>query len=156
MGLLTHAPVTSLVDGDFRLVPMKPLPEGQEWKDIIGFDPHTNFSGTLVADSYRMKVSARTNAPLSKNDRLIDPDDPSWTIPHGVHIDFNRVPMYIVPGPLLLLWLFFNGVPMPKGSSQEDLMDQVQRAIDEGQPIDEDRIKSDDSTPHVPTFHSIR
>ncbi|KAL7551313.1 hypothetical protein ACHAWF_014516 [Thalassiosira exigua] len=50
IGLLTHAPVTSLVDGEFRLVPLKPLPEGREWKDIIGFDPHTHFSGTSVED----------------------------------------------------------------------------------------------------------
>ncbi|KAL7551314.1 hypothetical protein ACHAWF_014517 [Thalassiosira exigua] len=54
--------------------------------------------------------------------------------------------MYIVPGSLLLLWLFFHGVPMPKGSSRKDVMDQIQRAIDEGQPIDEDRIKSNDCT----------
>ena len=43
MGLLMHAPVAAFVDGQWVLVPVRPLPEGKEWKDIIGFNPIEHF-----------------------------------------------------------------------------------------------------------------
>ena len=56
MGLVMHAPVSVLVDEQCTLVSMKPIPEGKEWKDVIGFDPFEHFLPVSVKQSYMMKV----------------------------------------------------------------------------------------------------
>ena len=56
VGLMTHAPVTTRVDGRWSIMPLSPLPEGHQWKDLIGFDLHEHFSGTSIEDSHKMRI----------------------------------------------------------------------------------------------------
>ena len=55
------------------------------------------------------------------------------------------MPICVVPSTMLILWLFYHGVPHPKGSSRKDLVEQVRRAYDLKQPLDEDRLVSNES-----------
>ena len=56
IGLMSHAPVSACINGDWKLVPMRPLPPDSSWNDIIGFDPVSQFSLVLVEASYKMTV----------------------------------------------------------------------------------------------------
>ena len=48
MALMIHTPVAALVDGQWVLVPMMPLPEGKEWKDVTEFDHIEHFLSVSV------------------------------------------------------------------------------------------------------------
>ena len=72
--------------------------------------------------------------------------DSSRRLPHGAYVDFDTTPVCVVPDSILLQWLFYHGIPMNKGSTKQDLLQQVQRAIDIKQPLDEDKISSADAT----------
>ena len=87
----------------------------------------------------------------------LDPNNSARTIPHGSYVDFDRVPVYVVPSAMLLLSLYFRGVPMPKGTTKAILIQQVLRARDLGQPLDEDRIHASDASTarFYISFHSI-
>ena len=89
---------------------------------------------------------ARENEAFPKIELPLDPDDSSRRIPHGSYVDFDRVPVCVVPSNILLLWLYFCGVPMPKGTTRAILVEQVLRALDIGHKLDEDRIHSSDAT----------
>mmetsp|Transcript_24056 Transcript_24056/g.46005 ORF Transcript_24056/g.46005 Transcript_24056/m.46005 type:complete len:332 (+) Transcript_24056:104-1099(+) len=147
MGLMMHAPISAQdEDGKWILKPMRPLPEGREWKYVIGFDPHQHFSPISVEDSHTMKIWARTGVALPKIEIPIDQSNPSDQLPHGAYIDFNHMPICVVPATMLVLWLFYHGVPHPKGSSRQDLVTQVKRAYDMKQPLDEDRLAIKDGS----------
>ena len=47
---------------------------------------------------------------------------------------------------VLRQWLHFRGVPIPKGTAKKDVVEQVNRALDLQQPLDEERISSTDAT----------
>jgi len=149
IGLMMHAPVTAFIPsadedkpGEYKIIPMRALPAGKDWKDIIGFDPHEHFSGVSVEESYKMEIWARTETKLPVIERPQDPSNTSRKLPHGAYIDFNHLPIAVVPGTMLLLWLYYHGVPHPKGSSRKDLVQQVQQAYELDQELDEDRLSS--------------
>ena len=146
IGLMTHAPVISRVDDKWQIVPLQPIPEDKEWKNMIGFDPIQQFGQVLVEEAYFMKVWARDNSSLPVIQFPKDPNDSSRRLPHGAYVDFDRTPMCVVPHSILLQWLFYHGIPMNKGSEKQDLLQQVQHAIDIKQPLDEDKISSVDAT----------
>ena len=147
MGLMMHAPVAAQDgDGKWILKPMRPLPEDSEWKDIIGFDPLEHFLPVSVEESHTMKTWARTGVALPKIEMPIDPNNSSDRLPHGAYIDFNHMPICVVPDTMLILWLFYHGVPHPKGSSRQELVNQVKRAYDMKQPLDEDRLAITDAS----------
>ena len=93
MGLMMHAPVAALVDGQWNLVPMRPLPAGVEWKDAIGFDPIEHFAWVSEEESHLMRIWARSGIALSKINPPIDPNDPTQSLPHGAFIDFKHMPI---------------------------------------------------------------
>ena len=92
-----------------------------------------------------MHVWTRTGVALPKVPLLSDPNNPLQSFPHGTYIDFKHMPICVVTGTMLILWLFYHEVPHPKGSSRKDLVDQVQRAYDLKQPLGEDRLVSNDA-----------
>ena len=147
IGLMMHAPVTDFVNGEWKLCPISPLPPDAKWTDMIGFDPHEHFSPTSIEDSYKMKIWARTGAsipleiPFEK-----DPNDPSRVLPYGAEVNFDYMPVCIVPPSILQMWLHYHGVPQPKSSTEKDLFKQVQRARELKQPLEEDRIASSDAS----------
>ena len=61
-------------------------------------------------------------------------------IPHCALIKWDVTPIEIVPSGALLLWLFYHGVPLPKSTKRAQIIDQVRRACQLGQELDEDRI----------------
>ena len=143
MGLMMHAPVIDCSDGqECKLIPLRPLDPGACWSDVIGFDPIENFSDVSVADSFNMRVWARTGIALPTSDA----NDGATGLPIGAEIKFSYTPPCIVPASLLRLWLFYHGVPHPKGSSKSDLVNQVQHALDLKQPLDDDRIITADES----------
>ena len=147
MGLMLHAPVTSFCDGEWKIVPMRPLPEGKSWCDAIGFDPIEHFSNTSIEDSYQLKVWARSGIPLpSEIPRPSHPSDNSRTVPHGAVIDFNYMPPVVLSASLLRQWLFYHGVPQPKSTAKKQLVEQVEQARLLKQPLNEDNMKSGDTT----------
>ena len=93
-----------------------------------------------------MQVGARDGHPLPTIDLPSDPNNPSRHLPHRAHVDFNRTRICVVPTSILLQWLYYRGIPMNRGSIKEELLQQVQRAIDIDQPLDKDCIVSDIST----------
>ena len=146
IGLMSHAPVTDCAGDVYSVVPLKPLSPGKTWSEVIGFDPITDFgeSDVSIKDSYHMKLWVRTQSPLPTIPKPFDPKNPSRTLPHGAYIDFKSLPMELVPASLLRLYLYFHGVPMPKGAYRDDLLNQVKRIIDLDIPLDDERIASDD------------
>ncbi len=64
---MTHAPVTALVDGELKIIPIWPLQAGAVWKDVIGFDSHEKMPAELVADAYVLKVWARAGTSLHQH-----------------------------------------------------------------------------------------
>ena len=56
------------------------------------------------------------------------------------------MPICVVPATMLVLWLFYHGLPHPKGSSRQDLVTQVKHAYDMKQPLDEDRLAIKDGS----------
>jgi len=149
VGLMMHAPVIDLVPsadeddpGEYKIIPMRALPDGKDWKDVIGLDPHEHFSGVSVEESYKMEIWARTETKLPVIEQPQDPSNTSRTLPHGAYIDFNHLPIAVVPGTMLLLWLYYHGIPHPKGSSRYELVQQVTQAHQMGQELDEDRLTS--------------
>ena len=143
---MRHAPVVSRVNNTWEMIPLHPLPDGKEWKDVIGFDPIMHFGQVSIEDSYLLNVWSRDNLPLPTIELLIDPGNSSRRLSHGAYVDFSRIPVFIVPSSILLLWLHYHGIPMNKTSQRQELRHQVQRAIDLDQPLDEDNILSSDST----------
>ena len=93
MGLMMHAPVAALVDGQWNLVPMMPLPAGVEWKDAIGFDHIEHFEPVSVEESHLMRIWAHSGIALSKINPPIDPNDPTQSLPHGAFIHFKHMPI---------------------------------------------------------------
>lgn len=83
IGLMIHAPVAHFCDGEWWIVPMRPLPNyGRQWCDIIGLDPIKHFSTTSVEDSYKLDIWARTGKELpSEIPRPLHPLDSSRTYP---------------------------------------------------------------------------
>ena len=124
---------------------MRPLSGGKEWKDVIGFDPIEHFLPVSVEQSHMMHIWACIGVALPKVPLPIDPNNSSQSLPRGAYVDFKHMPICVVPGTMLILWLFYHEVPHPKGSSRKDLVDQVQRAYDLKQPLGEDRLVSNDA-----------
>ena len=135
MGIMMHAPVAVQIDGV-----MRPLPEGSEWKDIIGFNPTGHFSPVPVKELYIIKLWARTGVALPKIEMPIDPNNSSDCLLHGAYIDFNHMPICVVPAAMLILWLFCCGGTHSKGSSRHELVRQVQNVYDMKQPLGKDRL----------------
>ena len=92
-----------------------------------------------------MHVWACTGVALPKVHLPNDPNNSSQSLLHGAYIESKRMPICVIPGTMLILWLFYHEVPHPKGSSRKDLVDQVQRAYDLKQPLGEDRLVSNDA-----------
>ncbi len=95
-----NAPVTALVDGNLKIIPMWPLKTCKDWKDVIIFDSYKNLFDKLVADAYTLKVWARTGVALSAIPQLKDPNDLSCTLPHGAILGFQCIPICLFPGPI--------------------------------------------------------
>ena len=112
---------------------------------MIGFDPIVCFGQVQVEDGYLMNVWAQTNSPLPSIQFPIDPNDASRRLPHCAHVDFGKYPIRLVPTSILLQWLYYHGVPMNKSTTKSDIIQQVQRAIDIDQPLDEDLVLSRDA-----------
>ena len=93
-----------------------------------------------------MKIWARTGVALQKIEMLIDPNNSSDCLPHGAYIDLNHMPICVVPATMMILWLFYHGVPHLKGSSRQELVRQVQCAYDMKEPLDEDRLVIKDAS----------
>mmetsp|Transcript_11145 Transcript_11145/g.24128 ORF Transcript_11145/g.24128 Transcript_11145/m.24128 type:complete len:298 (-) Transcript_11145:159-1052(-) len=145
IGLMTHAPVTALVNGELKIIPMRPLRAGAVWKGVIGFDPHEKMPAELVANAYGLKVWVRMGTSLATISQLQDPNDSSSALPHGAILDFEHMPICLFPSPLLLLWLFYHGVPAPKTLSRNDLIETVRHAVEIGEPLDDSRLKSQEA-----------
>ena len=58
----------------------------------------------------------------------------------------NKVPPCVIPASILLVWLYYQGVPTPKGTTKSILLEQVQRARDIDQPMDKDHVLTRDYT----------
>ena len=85
MGLMLHAPVTHYSDGEWKIIPLSPIPNDKEWSDVVGFDPMEDFSPVSIEDSYILKIWARSGKALpSEIPRPPYPHDPSWTICQSV------------------------------------------------------------------------
>ena len=144
---MMHAPVTEFVSGEWRLCPLNPLPPDALWKSVIGFDPIEHFLPTSIGESYEMKIWARTGTsipleiPLEK-----DPNDPSRFLPYGAEVNFDYMPVCLVPPFILRQWLHYRGVPQPKSSTKKELIGQVQRARELKQPLEEERIASPEAS----------
>ena len=71
-----------------------------------------------------------------------DPIDSTRHLPHSSIIHFENNPwlVEILPTNVLLEWLYFHGLPMPKGSSKEALVEKVKMALANSQELDRERI----------------
>ena len=113
-----------------------------EWKDVIGFDPLEHFSRASFKDANHLKKWARTGDPFPMIPLPRDPNDNTRSIPHGAHVEFDKIPVAAIPPSVLRQWLFYRGVPHPKGTLRKDLIEQVQLARSLVQPLDEEVIAS--------------
>ena len=52
MGLMPHTLVAHCSDGLCNIVPLSPLPDGKECRDIFGFGPIRNIFPVSVQDAY--------------------------------------------------------------------------------------------------------
>lgn len=90
---------------------------------------------------------ARTGKALPLEIPLVpDPIDASRLLPTRAIVDFDYIPICIVPTSILHLWLHYRGVPQPKSSTRKDLIKQVHHAVKLNQPLDEDRLNSPDAS----------
>ena len=143
MGLMLHAPVAAIVDGQYQIVPLRPYPAGKQWEEVIGFDPLVHFSKATVDGAYNLTQWARTGEAFPEISRPIDPNNSSRALPHGAHIDFDVIPVSACPASVLRQWLFYHGVPLPKSTtSKKELVDLVKQALELAQSLDEDAIAS--------------
>ena len=142
-----HSPVIRKEEnGTYNIVPLHPLPEGlMGWKDVIGFDPITDFDSISIGDSYQMNIWACTGCALRHLDLPEDPDDSSRKLPHNSIIKFIEIPMMFIPNNLLRIWLFYRGVPHPKNTTQQNLLEQVELAIQIKKSLDYSRIDLNDA-----------
>mmetsp|Transcript_36508 Transcript_36508/g.74330 ORF Transcript_36508/g.74330 Transcript_36508/m.74330 type:complete len:757 (-) Transcript_36508:306-2576(-) len=138
-----YAPVIKEENGLFVIAPLNALPARVQWADLIGFDPVERFANTDIQSIYHMEIWARTLQPLATLPLPRDPDDDSREIPHGSIIDFNKMSPHFIASSALLQWLYYRGVPHPKGARRQELIQQVELAIDAGQSLDHDRISLD-------------
>ena len=122
---MAYAPVTN---AKYEIVPMTPLPPNTIWAEKIGFDPIALFTGVSIKDSFHLKVWARTNEPLPSIPLPTDPGNSSRNLPHCAYIDWGVTRVKILPTSVLLLWLFYQGVPLPKSTKRVHIEDQVCRA----------------------------
>ena len=138
-----YAPVIRQNDKDVvEIGPLQDIPEGEtrSWQELIGFDPTIPFSNLDVERCYRLVTFVRTGRPLRKFELPKDPLDSTKTLPHHTIIHFDKRPIDIYPANVLLDWLVFHGVPMPKSSKKADLVARVQLAVQNGQELDRERI----------------
>lgn len=52
MCLMLHAPITHYSGGEWKIIPLSPLPDDKDWSDMTGFDPMEHFSPVSVEDEY--------------------------------------------------------------------------------------------------------
>jgi len=72
-----------------------------------------------------------------------DPIDATRTLPHNSIIDFGQRPISMMPTNVLLNWLYYHGLPMPKGASKAVLVQKVKLALAHNQELDHERISLD-------------
>ena len=85
--------------------------------DVTGFDPVEHSSPVSVEDSYMLNVWAKSSDALpSEIPCPSHPHDSSRTTPHGADAHFDYMPVCIVPTLIFLQWLYYRGVPHPKGT----------------------------------------
>ena len=90
MGLMKYAPVIAAVEGGLQVVPLRPLPPGKAWTEVIGFDPHEHFSDKSISEAYGLKIWARTGMAFPKCPQPLDPTDSSSILPHESIVDFSE------------------------------------------------------------------
>lgn len=147
INFMKYAPVIREEDGNFKVGPLQDIPssETQTWQELIGFDPLHGIRTIDVQACYNMSIWARTEKPLRALPLPQDPLDSTRTIPHNSVIYYDRRPIDIMPTNVLLEWLYYHGLPMPKGSSKASLVQKVKLALANKQDIDRERISLDDA-----------
>ena len=103
MSLMLHAHVAHCSDGLCSIILLSSLPDGKEWRVVIGFDPIRHFSPVSAQDVYSLKDWARTGTALPSEIPLpCHPHDPSKTVPYGAVVYFVSMPVSVVPTAVLL------------------------------------------------------
>lgn len=125
----------------YEIGPLQDFPanEKRSWKELIGFDPIEECGQLDIEKCYNMKIWARTGQPLRPLPLPEDPLDNTRALPHKAIIS-DKIPVDIWPENVLLEWLYFHGVPMPKSSSKAMLIEKVKLALAVGQELDRERI----------------
>lgn len=54
IGLILHAHATECIDGKWKIVPLRALPPGKSWEDVIRFDPLAQFLHISIEDAYNI------------------------------------------------------------------------------------------------------
>jgi 5'-3' exonuclease len=131
-GLLKHAPVFDGGDGA-AIVPLNPLPAGQVWKSVVGFDPvalYTEKSPLVAAAQARgMTGSCRFNCPLTLPLKPVHPVTGA-VLDYGAVVDMGAgdCPPRLQPTAVLVDWLAWRSVPIP-ANDRDQIVSTVERAL---------------------------
>ena len=131
INFMTYAPVIRpSSDGTYEIGSLNEIPvaETRTWQELIGFYPRAPFRNMNIEHCYEMRIWARTGKPLRSLPLPPDPLDSTRSLPHGSIIKFGHKlgerPVDLYPTNVLLEWLYFHGVLMPKGSTKAASIDK--------------------------------
>ena len=142
LNFMKYAPVIKRSNDEYRIGPLQEIPDNETrlWHELIGFNPLSDFQGIDVKKCYSLDIFPRTKEPLMPLPLPEDPLDPTRKLPHNSIINIEKSPIGILPHNVLLDWMVYHGVPMPKGTSRLALIERVRLAYANEQPLDRERI----------------
>ena len=145
--IMKHAPVIKEINGLFIIEPLKHLPSSSQiWSEIIGFDPVDCFGGISVEGWGIIFIkNLGTHCALANNLKCFRvPKIPTTQLKHCHMVQSLILKESHCHSSQLqyLQWLFYHGVPHPKYTKRDKLVNQVNLTCSADQPLDYSRIYS--------------
>ena len=118
----------------YKLTPLNPLPANKDWGDVLGWDPAVEFEsrcGELsYKDTYCLVRSPRYPDQDIESHILEKPAYDGEVAGFGAVIDFDAYPLNLAAQSILITWLWWRHVGLPKSTDRATLVARVQQVLD--------------------------